>query len=390
MPEVLDQLTITHRDDRIKIVSIRHFMIHFLPGLFPLFLIFVLLGHAAGTEKAVARPIDPQATPETVALFQRLRAQSSKGVLYGHQDTSAYGVGWRGDKNRSDIKDVCGDWPAVYGWDLGDIHKSVNLDGVRFEAMTRLIIEADARGGINTLSLHLDNPVTGGNAWDKKPAVENILPCGTHHAAFLKTLDQVATFLRTLKRKDGKLIPVVLRPFHEHNQDWSWWGTKACTGKEFVALWKTTINHLRNTREIHHLLYAYSPQDISTTKEYLNRYPGDDSIDILGLDYYQGWHWKKVPRFGEALSMINRLAAERGKVAALTETGVDKVPNSDWWTQYLLKALKHDEWSRKTAWVLVWRNKNQGHHFGPYKGHPSAPDFMKFHSDPLTIFGPDQ
>jgi len=236
LPDGLDRLTIAHRDDKFKIASMRHLMIRFLPGLFPLFLIVVLLGHVTGAEKAVARAIDPQATPETVALFQRLRAQSSKGVLFGHQDTSAYGVGWRGDKNRSDIKDVCGDWPVVYGWDLGDSHKSVNLDGVRFEVMTRLIIEADARGGINTLSLHLENSVTGGNAWDKRPAVENILPGGSNHATFLKTLDQVATFLGTLKRKDGKLIPVVLRPFHEHNQDWSWWGTKACTEKEFVAL----------------------------------------------------------------------------------------------------------------------------------------------------------
>ena len=85
--------------------------------------------------------------------------------------------------------------------------------------------------------------------------------------------------------------------------------------------------------------------------------------------------------------MINQLAAEKGKVAALTETGVDKVPNADWWTKYLLKALKHDKWSRKTAWTLVWRNKSKGHHFGPYPGHPSAPDFIEFRKDPLTVFG---
>ncbi len=119
-----------------------------------------------------------------------------------------------------------------------------------------------------------------------------------------------------------------------------------------------TVDHLRKTRGVHHVLYAYSPQDVSTENDHLRGYPGDEYVDVFGLDYYRGWYWREVPRFGQALSTINRLAAEHGKVAALTETGVDKVPNADWWTEYLLKALKHDEWSSKTAWALVWRNKS--------------------------------
>lgn len=320
-------------------------------------------------------------------LLQRLRAQSGKGVLFGHQDSTAYGVDWKGDANRSDIKDVSGHWPVVYGLDLGDIHLDHNLDGVKFSDMKRLAIEADARGGINTFSLHLDHPVSGRNAWNKTPVAKKILPKGSHHESFLGTLDKIAVFLKELKRKDGTTIPVVLRPFHEHNQSWSWWGMEACSEKEFISLWRMSVDHLRKTRGLDSILIAYSPQDISTKEEYLKRYPGDLHVDILGLDFYDAWHWKKVTKFGEALSMINQLAAEKGKVAALTETGVDKVPNADWWTKYLLKALKHDKWSRKTAWTLVWRNKSKGHHFGPYPGHPSAPDFIEFRKDPLTVFG---
>ncbi len=79
------------------------------------------------------------------------------------------------------------------------------------------------RGGIKTLSLHLDNPVSGRNAWDNRPTVEHVLPGGLAHKVFLETLDDVAKFLGALKRKNGKLIPVILRPFHEHNQTWPWW-----------------------------------------------------------------------------------------------------------------------------------------------------------------------
>lgn len=335
-----------------------------------------------------AEPVDHAASDEAVELLQRLHGQSGKGVWFGHQDTAAYGVGWKGETGRSDIKDVCGRWPLVYGWDLGDIHKTRNLDGVSFADMKRWIIEADARNGINTLSLHLDNPVSGRSAWDNTPVVEHLLPGGLAHEVFRETLDEIAEFLRTLKRKDGKPVPVILRPFHEHNQTWPWWGRRSCSDRDFIALWQMTVDHLRKARGIHHVLYAYSPQDVSTESEYLRGYPGDQYVDVLGLDYYQASHWREVSRFGQALSMINRLAAKHGKVAALTETGVDKAPNADWWTKYLLKALKHDEWSRKTVWSLVWRNQSRGHHFGPFKGHPSAPDFVNFYQDPLTVFGP--
>ena len=55
-----------------------------------------------------------------------------------------------------------GAYPAVYGWDVGDIHRDRNLDRVSFRRMKSWIREADVRGGINTISMHLDNPVPAG------------------------------------------------------------------------------------------------------------------------------------------------------------------------------------------------------------------------------------
>jgi mannan endo-1,4-beta-mannosidase len=37
--------------------------------------------------------------------------------MFGHQDDLAYGVGWKYEPGRSDIKDVTGDYPAVYGFE---------------------------------------------------------------------------------------------------------------------------------------------------------------------------------------------------------------------------------------------------------------------------------
>lgn len=62
---------------------------------------------------------DPLATPETVALYKNLFSISKDHTLFGHQDDMAYGVRWKYEDGRSDIKSLTGEYPAVFGWDLG-------------------------------------------------------------------------------------------------------------------------------------------------------------------------------------------------------------------------------------------------------------------------------
>ncbi len=333
--------------------------------------------------------VDSLATVETVALFEKLKSASQIGVLFGHQDDLAYGIGWNAEPGRSDVKETCGDYPAVYGWDLGDIGNTENLDGVNFENMKNWIKEAHRRGGVNTISMHLDNPVSGGSAWDNSPAVASILPSQSRHISYLKTLDAIAAFLNDLQADDGSTIPIIFRPYHEHNHTWSWWGKSACSTEEYNALWNMTVEHLRDTHDIHHLLYAISPQEITSESQYLERYPGDEWVDILGMDYYLLWDKSKVAHLAQGLQVIAGMAEARGKVAALTEIGIDKVPIRDWWTNYLLAAVKQNDQSKKIAWTLVWRNHTLDHFFGPHPGHASAPDFVKFYRDSFTIFERD-
>lgn len=376
-------------------------MNHRLPSRYIIFLIFFLC--LLTCEKNPSQPQKPQtpqtktnsilvdtlATPETIALFTNLQKLHNKGFGFGHQDDLAYGVDWWAVLGESDVKRVCGDYPAVYGWDVGDIGGPTNLDGVSFADMKNWIREAYSRGGINTISMHLDNPVTKGNAWDNSPAVAKILPGGSHHADYLRTLDLIAAFLKDLKTAQGVYIPIILRPYHEHNHTWSWWGAGACTADEYNALWRMTVAHFRDTHQIHHLLYAISPQEITSEADYLARYPGDQWVDILGLDYYNLTTKNNVGPLGRTLEVITKMAEARNKVAALTEVGVEKVPYADWWTGYLLAAIKYSAQSRKIAYALVWRNASKNHFFAPYPGHATMADFLVFYQDPLTLFEKD-
>lgn len=114
------------------------------------------------------RLVDPEATPETRALFWNLDRLRMDRVLYGHEDDLAYGVTWRGEPGRSDIKEVAGSYPAVYGWDIGwiELDSTANLDKINFEEMRGHIRDGYERGGVITISWHLNNPVTGGSSWD--------------------------------------------------------------------------------------------------------------------------------------------------------------------------------------------------------------------------------
>lgn len=332
---------------------------------------------------------DTLATAETIALFKNLQQVAKTAVLFGHQEDVAYGVGWWAEPGRSDVKEVCGDYPAVYGWDLGDIHKDANLDGVDFWQMRQWVKQIYKRGGINTFSMHLDNPVSGGDAWDNAIAVPKILPGGSHHASYLVTLDKIADYLKTLTSDDGKYIPVILRPYHEHNHTWPWWGSSACSADEYNALWRMTVAYLRDTKGLHHLLYAISPQEVGTEADYLARYPGDAWVDILGMDYYLLTNQSRVTDLGKALAMLGAMAERKGKISALTEVGYEKVPLSDYWTNYLLAAVTYNTDAKKTAWALVWRNASTSHFFAPYPGQLSAADFVKFYQDPFTMFEKD-
>ena len=84
--------------------------------------------------------------------------------------------------------------------------------------------------------------------------------------------------------------------------------------------------------------------------------------------------------------MVVELAEERGKVAVLSETGQERIPEANWWTQRLLNPIKSDPVATKIAWVLVWRNARQDHHYAPYPGHSSVENFIEFCNDPVMLF----
>src|SRR5690606_34949534 len=233
---------------------------------------------------------DQDLTSETKELHTKLVNIAKKGVAFGHQDATAYGIGWKhtGFPSQSDVKKLIGDHPAVIGFEIGDLEigREMNLDSVNFSLMKKLIQESHQNGSIITISWHASNPVTDGNSWDKTPAVSQILEDGEFTKKFKGYIEKVANFFLDLKDDDGNLIPIVFRPWHEMTGSWFWWGGENRTTEDYKQLFRETVELLRDKHNVHNLLYAYSTDKIYHNTEYMENYPGDEWVDMFGIDIY--------------------------------------------------------------------------------------------------------
>jgi len=349
-------------------------------------------------QKVTIKPIDKKATKETKALFANLKKLSEKHILFGHQHATQYGHGWNGDENRSDVKSVTGSHPGVIGVDFSGLYgpSEAAIEKQKL-SLIKYISEAYNRGGVITAAWHFNNPVSKTNFyWNDSnavAAVKNIVPGGSHHEKYKSILKNIAAVAKATKGEDGKLVPIIFRPFHEFDGDWFWWGAKHCKIDEFKTLWQFTVTYLKDSLKVHNFIYAFSPDNkFLTEQKYLERYPGNDFVDLLGVDNYGDFG--RDGRYDldagyKKLKIVSDVALKNGKLAAFTETGLESIPDSTWWTNSLLKTLIRSD--LKLCYVLVWRNdaKSPTHFYAPFPGQKSEKDFIDFYNSPYTLFESD-
>ncbi|CAG5074624.1 Mannan endo-1,4-beta-mannosidase [Dyadobacter sp. CECT 9623] len=342
--------------------------------------------------------IDSKATPETAALYQNMHKLAQKQILFGHQDATDYGHGWRDEEGRSDVKLVTGSHPAVIGVDIASLTgRPAAVIERNKQRLKKLVTDTYIRGGVTTISWHFSNPVSGGGFnWKDSvslPAVKYIIPTGQNHQDYKAILKDLSGWFKSLKGPKGEAIPLIFRPYHEFDGDWFWWGRAHCTPDEFKSLWKFTAGYLRDSLDVHNLIYAFSPDNkFNDVEKYTERYPGNEWVDLVGMDNYGdvGRDGKyNLEQAIKKIKIVNDFALQNGKLAAMTETGLESVVNPVWYTDVLLKVLQTNQLN--LAYVLLWRNdsKSATHYYAPYPGHPAEPDFKKFYNDDYTLFEND-
>lgn len=351
-------------------------------------------GDLLTTQNVATYMVDANATKETVALFYNLKKLAKTKVAIGQQD--AFNSFYQDNGGDSDIKKNTGSDPAILGSDfmfITDKNNNNQPNNWFYQEEEKIVMTtkaAYAKGIINTFCWHLREPINEDSFYtadmtadQKANAFKSILPGGVNHEWYKKKLDKIASVLLNLKGSKGELIPIIFRPFHEFDGSWFWWGANFATAQEYKTAYQFTVDYLKNSKGVHNILYAFSPDNSYTTEaNYLNRYPGDKYVDVLGMDNYGDFDNQGQSGANKAnskLKIIADLAKAKVKIAALTETGYQvtgiKMPITDWFSTYLYSALTSND--IEVSYAMLWNNTKDAY-FVPNGAVSNAADFKTF------------
>jgi len=173
-------------------------------------------------------------------------------------------------------------------------------------------------------------------------------------------------------------FPVIYRPFHEMNGNWFWWGRDNICPEQYVELYRLTVDRLRGNG-LRNVIFCWSP-DTRLPEEY---YPGDDYVDIVGLDVYEPGcsPYHGTAAYGEALRALENFSQKHNKIACISETGLreyegvmrypEEIPT--FWTEKVFAPILAKDNIYNISYVMSWYNANWEHDnrsslYLPFKG----------------------
>ena len=370
---------------------------------------------------------DQNATASTLALYSYLKnLDTNNQVLFGHQNDTHKSVNPKA--NEGDTKDVTGSISGIVGIDsLALTGTELGLTDTKAAVAKSIEIgkKVADQGGILTLSTHMPNMSNAKivnnedgtfdfSACDfaeskdlsnmKGSGAKEVLPGGKYNAQFTAYLDIIAEYAKGLQEEN---IPVLFRPFHEGDGNWFWWG--AADDATYKAVFRYTEDYLEE-QGVHNFIYVYSPCGPTSENTYMNRYPGDDYVDVLSFDYYDDYSGPSAAYTGSfftnlksSCEIIKKYADDKGKVAAIAEAGVrvTKADGSD--SEGLLvknNPIKGKKWyseinevAKETgmSYFLLWANFSDTNFYIPYKyndtkGQELINEFIDFYNEDSSIF----
>lgn len=328
-------------------------------------------------------------SPETSNFLDYLSVLSSNNrCLFGRQneylaglnnDGSSWGFYFQSNnidisKINCDIRRISHHEPSLINIDIATVALNYN-NKVELNNLRNLIISyyKKTRGAVS-INCHLANPYwkAGQTKVDayryletNKNAVYDILNNKKIRQWYNKKLMTIINFFNSLKDDNNILIPVIFRPFHEASTNSFWWGSDRCSDKEFIKLYRYTFQFIR--KYCSNVLFAYSPDKNWNTLEvddrYMSRYPGDEYVDILGLDCYGLENEQAVNKCIQQLRLLSFYSKVHHKVVALTETGNMGCTVHGWYSNNLMKVLTAD--GVDVAYVVVWSSWSKSAFLSP-------------------------
>lgn len=128
--------------------------------------------------------------------------------------------------------------------------------------------------------------------------------------AIIADIDAVAQKLKLLEMQD---VPVLFRPMPEAGNGWYWWG---CDSESYLWLYRFLFKRFTEFHKLTNIIWVWDGESYDF-------YPGDDMVDIVGMDIYTTSDISGNSRMMDAIGYTIK-----SKGTALTECG--RIPNPDY------------------------------------------------------------
>ncbi len=259
-----------------------------------------------------------QFSEKTAKVYEYLMDNFGKVMLSCQQEST-----WMGspEYEMDYLEKTTGRLPAMRGLDF------MNND---FLGVVKRAEEWDKKGGIVTICWHTGVKSSGyEESKNDDPDFSKLLTEGTdEYNELMKSWNLAAKSLQKLRDAN---VPVLWRPFHEFDGKWFWWGKGG--SEEFKKLWRLMYDKFTNEYGLDNLIWVLGYSD----KMKDGWYPGDQYVDIIGSDIYDGSTnlkaWKKL----DDISYKPRAFHECGNVPSVETFEKD----GDIWSWFM---IWHTDW----------------------------------------------
>lgn len=258
-------------------------------------------------EETDASLTNAKASQQAVKVYNYLREQAGKKMLSGVQSG--------GTANNNDrvnqVFTMTGKHPAVAGYDYIFLQYSPTPAGWDWVVNYGDISAAKEQwenNGLVSFMWHWNVPASK-DAWDKGKEgdfsgyafyskdtsfdIKRALVKGNWENDFiLRDIEKVAGYLKLLQEEG---IPVIWRPLHEAagnynvygtNGAWFWWGRGGADACK--QLWKLLRDKLEGEYGLDNLIWVWTlDATVGAEKDYASWYPGNDLVDLVGVDIYE-------------------------------------------------------------------------------------------------------
>ena len=306
--------------------------------------------------------VNPNASQQAKNVYNFLLEQSGKKTLSGVQSSHSH---------KNDFVDAVykhtGKHPALAGYDFLFLQFSPTPDNWSWVQNYNDISapkEQWAAGGLVNYMWHWNVPNSKAD-WDNGVNnynfdgyafysdqtsfdIREALKPGTWQNDFImKDIEEVAGYLQLLENEN---IPVIWRPLHEAAGNyglyegggsgaWFWWGRYGA--EPCKQLWRLLYDQLVNVYGLDNLIWVWTVDVVPTIpyaqERNLDWYPGDEYVDILGVDIYAADTQAKTRQYQALVDL-----AKGKKLVTISECG--NIPDPD----------KCMEAGNKWSWFMVW------------------------------------